>query len=113
MNETILSVLQCDGDQGRVVLVHRQSFGSSELLLRRESFSEDVGWFEQSTIELSPGQLGQLKQALGVLPATKLRPAAAAPVRRWGAVEQPTAASSKDGASERGPRFPLVAQIAG
>lgn len=69
MNESILSVLNSEGDQGRVVLVHRQRFGSSELVLRRESFSEAIGWFEQSSIELSPGQLGQLKQALGVLPS--------------------------------------------
>lgn len=74
MNESILSVLQCDGDQGRVVLVHRLAFGQSELLLRRESFSEDIGWFEQSTIELSSGQVGQLKQALAVLPTSKARP---------------------------------------
>jgi hypothetical protein len=74
MNESILSVLQSDGDQGRVVLVHRFAFGKSELLLRRESFSEDIGWFEQSAIELSSGQVGQLKQALAVLPSPKSRP---------------------------------------
>ena len=76
MSETILSVLQHDGDHDRVVLVHRQTFGNSQIMLRRESFSEDVGWFPQSTIELSPGQLGQLKQALGVLPGAKSRPVA-------------------------------------
>lgn len=68
MNETILSVLQSDDELNRVVLVHRQAFGTSELVLRRESFSEDVGWFEQSSIGLSPDQVGQLKQSLAVLP---------------------------------------------
>ncbi len=101
MNETILSVLQCDGDQGRVVLVHRFAFGKSEMLLRRESFSEDIGWFEQSTIELSSGQVGQLKQALSVLPTSKSRSH-----RPWQAAA--TQATSGDTAASQPTRFSLV-----
>jgi hypothetical protein len=107
MNESILSVLQCDGDQGRVVLVHRQSFGNSEVILRRESFSEDVGWFEQSRIELSPGQLSQLKQALGVLPATKARPTTQS---NWGssAPAKPCKSSDREVTATGRMRFALV-----
>ncbi len=101
MNESILSVLQCDGDQGRVVLVHRFAFGKSEVLLRRESFSEDIGWFEQSTIELSSGQVGQLKQALAVLPTPKARPAR--PLAATAPQGQPS-----EGSPGRPSRFSLV-----
>lgn len=97
MNESILSVLQSDDDQGRVVLVHRFAFGKSELLLRRESFSEDIGWFEQSAIELSSGQIGQLKQALAVVPTAKARPVRSAAL-------QPSSNKTTD----RPPRFSLV-----
>lgn len=101
MNESILSVLQCDGDQGRVVLVHRFAFGKSEMLLRRESFSEDIGWFEQSTIELSSGQLGQLKQALAVLPTSKSRP-----TRPWATNTTPV--TSGEAAASQSTRLSLV-----
>jgi len=101
MNESILSVLQCDGDQGRVVLVHRFAFGKSEMLLRRESFSEDIGWFEQSTIELSSGQVGQLKQALAVLPTSKARS-----IRRWPAAATPSTGS--DAVASHPTRLSLV-----
>jgi hypothetical protein len=105
MSETILSVLQNDGDHDRVVLVHRQAFGNSQVMLRRESFSEDVGWFPQSTIELSPGQLGQLKQALGVLPAAKSRPAGTAVAAAHG---RSSGAPTKRPSAIDTPRFSLV-----
>lgn len=73
--EIVLSILPGDSDRHRVVLLHRASFGNSAVLLRRESFSEAVGWFEQSSIELSPDQVGHLKQALGSVPMSRARPA--------------------------------------
>lgn len=105
MSETILSVLQSDGDVDRVVLVLRQAFGHSQIVLRRESFSEDVGWFPQSTIELSPDQLGQLKQALGVLPAAKSRPALSSGAA---ACSRSGAAPNKRPVAAEAPRFSLV-----
>lgn len=74
MNEVVLAVLGDPGDEQRVVLVHRQTFGDQQIILRRESFSEDVGWFEQSSVAISPTQLGQLKQALGLVAGGKVRP---------------------------------------
>jgi hypothetical protein len=74
MNETIFSILQGDDDSNRVVIVHRSGFGGSSLVLRRETFSDDIGWFEQSSVEISPDQVGQLKQALGGVPSGQVRP---------------------------------------
>ena len=73
MNDVILAVLSDERDDERVALVHRREFGNHQILLRRESFSDDVGWFEQSSVAISPDQVGQLKQALGLLPGNRLR----------------------------------------
>ena len=83
MDETILSVLQGDNDSSRVVVVHRRGFGASGLVLRRESYSEAIGWFEQSSIEISPDEVGQLKQALGTVPMSKAKPARSTAGRRF------------------------------
>lgn len=72
MNDVILAVLSDERDDERVVLVHRREFGNHQILLRRESFSDDVGWFEQSSVAISSDQVGQLKQALGLLPGNRL-----------------------------------------
>jgi len=74
MHDVTLAVLSEEGNDQRVVLVHRQTFGGQRVILRRESFSEAVGWFEQSSVDISPNQVGQLKQALGLLPGAKVRP---------------------------------------
>ncbi|HBJ38002.1 MAG TPA: hypothetical protein DDZ51_25245 [Planctomycetaceae bacterium] len=74
MDETILSVLEGNDELSRVVLVHRRGFGANAVVLRRESFSEAIGWFEQSSVEMSPDQVGQLKQALGTVPMSKVKP---------------------------------------
>ncbi len=74
MDETILSVLEGEDELSRVVLVHRRGFGASGVVLRRESYSEAIGWFEQSSVEMSPDQVGQLKQALGTVPMSKAKP---------------------------------------
>ena len=35
--------------------------------MRQESFSDDIGWFTQSHVDLSPDQIAQLKCVLGPL----------------------------------------------
>jgi hypothetical protein len=78
MRETILSVLGGHDDQHRVVVALRQFMvGSSQMILRHESWSEDVGWFAQSTVHLSPEQVGGLRSALGVQAAGIGSPVAA------------------------------------
>lgn len=74
MDETILSVLQGDDELSRVVMIHRRGFGTNAVVLRRESYSEAIGWFEQSSVEMSPDQVGQLKQALGSVPMSRANP---------------------------------------
>lgn len=69
MRETILSVLESDAPAKRVVVVMRQHpAGGSDLVLRHESWSENVGWFVQSCIELSGDQISDLRSVLGVVP---------------------------------------------
>lgn len=67
MRETVLSVLDGHDDAHRVVVALRHFVtGSTQMVLRHESWSEDVGWFAQSTVELSAGQVSGLRSALGV-----------------------------------------------
>jgi hypothetical protein len=33
--------------------------------LRQQSFSKGIGWFTQSTVQLEPGQVAALRNALG------------------------------------------------
>jgi len=85
MDETILSILQGDNDHNRVVVVHKRGFGTNCLLLRRESYSDAIGWFEQSSIEMSPDQVGQLKQSLGAVAMSKAKAPRTNPIRRFDA----------------------------
>lgn len=72
MRETILSVLESDTPGKRVVVAMRQlSRGGSDLVLRHESWSENVGWFVQSCVELSGDQIGELRSVLGVVPTRR------------------------------------------
>ena len=74
MRETILSVLESDTPGKRVVVVMRQfALGGSDLVLRHESWSEDIGWFVQSCVELAGDQIGELRSVLGVVPAGRPR----------------------------------------
>ena len=78
MRETVLSILEGHDDQHRVVVALRRFMvGSSQMVLRHESWSEDVGWFAQSTVELSVDQVASLRAALGVQAAGLGSPAAA------------------------------------
>lgn len=74
MRETVLSVLEGESPQQRVVVVMRQfDGGGSELGLRRESWSENVGWYVQSCIDLSTDQITELRAVLGVVPTSRPR----------------------------------------
>lgn len=63
--ETILNVFPGADDQHRlVVAVAQVDTSGSTLVLRQESYAEDVGWFVQSRISIEPGQIPGLKMAL-------------------------------------------------
>jgi hypothetical protein len=74
MNETVLSVLPGVSANDRVMVVHRLTTGGvSELVLRKESWSEKVGWFDQGSVELSPDQVRDLRASLGSEPRYRVR----------------------------------------
>lgn len=63
--ETILNVFPGDRDQHRLILaVEQNGTSSSALVLRQESYAENVGWFVQSRIVVEPGQVAGLRMAL-------------------------------------------------
>jgi len=67
MRETVLSILDGHDEAHRVVVALRHFVtGSTQMVLRHESWSEDVGWFAQSTIEMSAAQVSGLRATLGV-----------------------------------------------
>ncbi|MEX2026487.1 MAG: hypothetical protein WEH44_04285 [Pirellulaceae bacterium] len=72
--ETILSTLPaaCEKDRLLLVLVQHPGEGS-RMELRQQSFSHGVGWFTQSTVELEPDQVSQLRSALGMTAASRGR----------------------------------------
>lgn len=65
-HEVVLAVLEGTSDAERTLLVHRQLDGCSLIELRQQSWGEGVGWFTQSSVQLEPQQVSQLRLALGV-----------------------------------------------
>jgi hypothetical protein len=63
--ETVLtSIPASDSERLLVVLVQSHDHGS-RMELRQQSFSKSIGWFTQSTVQLEPGQVAALRNALG------------------------------------------------
>lgn len=63
--ETILSAIPALSDKDRLIVVLVQSAEGSRLELRQQSYGEGVGWFTQSTVQMEPGQVAQLRNSLG------------------------------------------------
>lgn len=66
-HETLLQVLTSESPTSRVSLwmVRCEFSGESRLRMRQESYSDDVGWFTQTHLDLTPDQLSQLKGGIG------------------------------------------------
>ena len=62
--ETVINVFPSEDDQNRLVIAVEQHHQSSQLVLRQESYSSDVGWFVQSRIDVQPEQVDGLRMAL-------------------------------------------------
>ena len=64
--ETILTTIPATVETERllVVLVRSADHGS-RMELRQQSFSNGIGWFTQSTVQLEPGQVAALRNSLG------------------------------------------------
>lgn len=74
VSETILGVLPAASEKERVLLVLTQAADSvgamsSRMELRQQSFGEGIGWFTQSTVQLEPGQVADLRNTLGMATA--------------------------------------------
>jgi len=88
--ETLLATLPGSTERERVLVVHIHGSETSRMELRQQSWGEGVGWFTQSSVELAPQQVGQLRLALG-----------SAPARVRGSVASPAPAASVS-ATDRG-----------
>ena len=65
--ETIVGTLPGQTEDDRVVIVLCQhGIGANSLELRQQSWGEGVGWFTQSSVEMSPRQVADLRNVLGV-----------------------------------------------
>lgn len=72
MQETVLGVLPGSCPTARTLLLMRRcAEGRSSMCLQNESFSDAVGWFPQSSVELSTEQIGQLKSLIGASPTNR------------------------------------------
>ncbi len=67
--ETLLAVLPAQQPTERLslVMIHPES-GPPLLVLRQESWCNNLGWCVQKTIEMTPQQVGALRAALGQVP---------------------------------------------
>ena len=67
--ETIVTTLSGQTEEDRLVVVLCQyAAGANALELRQQSWGDGVGWFTQSTVEMSPRQVANLRNALGGSP---------------------------------------------
>lgn len=74
--ETILNVFPSNDELHRLVIAVEQEEGpQSRLVLRQETFSDDVGWFVQSRIAVEPEQIAGLKMSLTGHSMKRLQPA--------------------------------------
>ena len=74
--ETIVATLSGQTEDDRLVVVLCQhANGGNALELRQQSWGEGVGWFTQSTVEMSPHQVAELRNALGASSGRRPLPA--------------------------------------
>ena len=80
--EIILSTVDGNEANERLLVVHCVNDQSSRVELRQQSWAEGIGWFTQSSLPLAPHQVGQLRNALGSHTAATTTRAPAVSVRR-------------------------------
>lgn len=66
-SETILAELPGNSDTERVLLVHKIQgpHRQTEMELRQQSWAPGIGWFTQSSVHLTPQQMGALRMTMG------------------------------------------------
>jgi hypothetical protein len=72
--DVVLAVLEGSLENERTLLVHCRAKNDSSLIeLRQQSWGDGVGWFTQSSVQLEPDQVSQLRLALGTPKAKSTR----------------------------------------
>ena len=65
LTETVHSTLPASETERLLVVLVQGTDQGSRMELRQQSFSKGIGWFTQSTVNLEPGQVAALRNALG------------------------------------------------
>ena len=63
--EIVLAVIPSSDSASRMVFATRCGNASKPIILRQESFSPNVGWFTQNTIEMTRQEMVLLRSAMG------------------------------------------------
>jgi len=64
--EILLATLPAASDSDRLQVVLVRSAATTCVCLRQQTWAENIGWYDQKSIELDPEQVGQLRAVLGV-----------------------------------------------
>jgi hypothetical protein len=64
-SETTLAAIPASETERLLVVLVQSAEHGSHMELRQQSFSKGIGWFTQSTVQLEPGQVAALRNALG------------------------------------------------
>ena len=64
-SEVILAVIPGEGPENRLVFASRSNAHNKPIILRQETFSPDVGWFTQSSLEMTRQEMVLLRNAMG------------------------------------------------
>src|SRR5262245_65847257 len=63
--ETVLNTIPASETERLLVVLIQSPESGSRMELRQQSFSNGIGWFTQSSVQLEPGQVAALRNALG------------------------------------------------
>jgi len=64
-SETTLTAIPASEIERLLLVLVQSPEHGSRMELRQQSFSKGIGWFTQSTVQLEPGQVAALRNALG------------------------------------------------
>src|SRR5207249_11761620 len=64
-SELVLAAIPASETERLLVVLVQSPASGSRIELRQQSFSAGIGWFTQSSVQLEPGQVAALRNALG------------------------------------------------
>jgi hypothetical protein len=70
-SETTLTAIPASETERLLVVLVQSPEHGSRMELRQQSFSQGIGWFTQSTVQLDPSQVAALRNALGTSASAK------------------------------------------